>query len=464
MTEAASDRSHLDASGPLRWNLRAQTDAARAAIDGLVERLEEVEAQAGKRTRKRKAADRQRLWVTMEAMTLGLFNAYASPRPWRGYPRGKEELSHFPDHSEVTGTTVATIADFLVREGLADARRGGFDKEYGRGLRSRLKATSALYSLLAVERGLTAVDIVSAPVNMPVQLRGAKDANGRKPLLPFDKKPAIEAAEQRVLDGNALRASCDISLEGGWAFADREEQADDVAAERADPTDRYAVHLYRVFSEGGFRSGGRFYGGFWQALRKADRKRLLIDGEETVELDFQACHIRMCYQIDGAPLPADYDPYTIPGIAPQHRGAVKGLLLRWLGSGPSSRIRRPEALADWSRKDYDRFRQRITDAHPQITSWTRAGHWATLQWFDSRIADAIMADLTAQGIPCLPVHDSFIVPLSAEQAARDAMVKGWCGVMAEEGAAKADPVITGGSSKGGARAPCPQPSLPQPRS
>jgi hypothetical protein len=383
----------------------------------------------------------------MEAMTLGLFNAYASPRPWRGYPRGKEELTNFPDHSEVTGTTVATVADFLARHGLAEARRGGFDRARGRGSRSRLKATPALYAFLIEQNGLTPTDLVSAPVNMPVRLRGPKDENGRKPFLPFDKTPAIEAAERRVLDSNALRASCDISLDGGWTGDGGEQIDDGVAAEdRADPTDRYAIHLYRVFNNGGFHSGGRFYGGFWQALNKADRKRLLIDGEETVELDFQACHIRMCYQHDGAPLSPDSDPYSIPGIDPQHRGAVKGLLLRWLGSGSGSKIKRPEALADWSRKDYDQFRRRITDAHPQIVSWSRAGHWATLQNHDSRIADAVLADLTAQGIPCLPVHDSFIVPASGEQALRDAMASGWRAVMAEEGAAEADPVISGGKA------------------
>lgn len=438
-----SDRSHLDASGPLRWNLRAQTDTARAAIDALVDRLEATET----RGKKRKAADRQRLWATMEAMTLGLFNAYSSPRPWRGYPRGKEELTRFPDHSEVTGKTVTTVADFLAREGLAESRMGGFDRERGRGHRSRLKATPALHRLLIDAHGLTPTDLISAPVNMPVRLRAPKDEDGRKPLLSFGTTSAIEAAEQRVLDSNALRASCDISLDGGWVAGDG-EQADDSAAadDRADPTDRYALHLYRVFSNGGFMSGGRFYGGFWQALPKADRKRLLIDGEETVELDFQACHIRMCYQLDGVPIPADRDPYSIPGIDPQHRGAVKGLLLRWLGSGTKSRIKRPEALVDWSKKDYDQFRQRITDAHPQIVSWSRAGHWATLQWIDSRIADSVLADLTAQAIPCLPVHDSFIVPLSAEQALRDAMASGWRSVMAEEGAAAAEPVITGGTA------------------
>lgn len=254
----------------------------------------------------------------------------------------------------------------------------------------------------------------------------------------------IEAAAQRVLDGNRARAACRISLEGE---ATEVSQVDADPEDRADAADRHAVHLYRVFSNDSWRQGGRFYGGFWQGLPKADRSRLLIDGEETVELDFQACHVRVCYHLDGNPLPADIDPYTIPGIGPERRGAVKALTLRLLGAGPSTRVRRPDELKDRSAKDYARFVQQITDAHPQLSCWFRGGHWSTLQNFDSQIADAVLSDLTAQGIPCLPVHDSFIAPLSAEKPLGLAMARAWRSVLAAESGIEAYPVVTGWTSQ-----------------
>ena len=254
-----------------------------------------------------------------------------------------------------------------------------------------------------------------------------------------------EAAAQRILDGNRLRASCHISLDGDGT----EISQDDADPEdRADAADRHAVHLYRVFSNDSWRQGGRFYGGFWQGLPKADRKRLLIDGEETVELDYQACHVRMCYHLDGKPLPPETDPYELPGLKPELRGAVKALILRMLGAQPGSRVMRPDELRDWSKKDYAHLVQQVTQAHPLLSHWFRGGHWSTLQNLDSQMADAVLADLTSQGIPCLPVHDSFIVPLSGETALGLAMAKAWRSVLSGEAGGLEDyPVVTGWTSR-----------------
>jgi hypothetical protein len=203
-----------------------------------------------------------------------------------------------------------------------------------------------------------------------------------------------------------------------------------------------------VFSNDSWRQGGRFYGGFWQGLPKADRRRLLIDGEETVELDYQACHVRMCYHLDGQPLPTDADPYAIADLAPELRGAVKGLILRLLGAQPGSRIKRPEALEGWSKRDYAQLVQQVTQAHPLLSHWFRGGHWSTLQNLDGRIADVVLADLTEKGIVCLPVHDSFIVPRSAEAVLGLAMAKAWRSVLAaESGDLQAYPVVTGWMSQ-----------------
>lgn len=443
-------RPHLTDSGRLQWNLRAKTPAAAAAIDGLLQELEASEA----RTRQRKQADRDSLRAAMEAMVFGLAEARGSAKPWRAYSRQKNDYSFFVEHAGVTWTAVTTVADFLAAHGLAEARRGSYSRPEGggkgSGYQSRLNATTLLMDRVGGLEG----NVTSAPVAHPIRVKGPKDVQGRKPLRRPEEWPGSaasvfgdggpDAAAQSVLDGNRLRAACHISLEGeatdaGWDDADPED--------RASVTDRHAVHLYRVFSNDSWRQGGRFYGGFWQGLSKADRSRLLIDGEETVELDFQACHVRMCYHLDGRPLPTDRDPYTIPGIDPELRGVVKGLTLRLLGAGVSTRVSRPEALKDWSKKDYARLVQQITDEHPPLSGWFRAGHWATLQNLDSQITDAVMSDLTAQGVPCLPVHDSFIVPLSAERALGLAMARAWRSVLKAESGVEACPVVTGWTSK-----------------
>ena len=68
-------------------------------------------------------------------------------------------------------------------------------------------------------------------------------------------------------------------------------------------------YLHRVFNNGSFTEGGRFYGAFHLELPKTIRRQVLINGEPTVEPDsFSALHIRMLYHWKGI----DYreDPYS----------------------------------------------------------------------------------------------------------------------------------------------------------
>jgi len=44
--------------------------------------------------------------------------------------------------------------------------------------------------------------------------------------------------------------------------------------------------LYRVFNDPDLRTGGRFYGGWWQNIPKTYRSRLLVNGKRMVEYDY----------------------------------------------------------------------------------------------------------------------------------------------------------------------------------
>ena len=79
--------------------------------------------------------------------------------------------------------------------------------------------------------------------------------------------------------------------------------------------------LTRIFIEDTFK-GGRLYGDY-QNLPKCDRKRIQIDGEEVVELDYKSLHIAMLYALEGALLVGD--PYIVNGYS---REAVKQVFIR----------------------------------------------------------------------------------------------------------------------------------------
>lgn len=123
------DRSHLTDSRPIRWDREAATPRANAALDAL---LNDLEAWETKRARRRRAADRGRLRVILEAVTLELWlERRDTPTRWLAYSPADRNYSG-PDryrHPEASRTTVKLVADFLMGTGLAEGRPGSFRRE-----------------------------------------------------------------------------------------------------------------------------------------------------------------------------------------------------------------------------------------------------------------------------------------------------------------------------------------------
>ncbi|WP_439533223.1 hypothetical protein [Polymorphobacter sp.] len=92
------------------------------------------------------------------------------------------------------------------------------------------------------------------------------------------------------------------------------------------------------------------------------------------------------------------------------------------------------------------FLRRVEAHHRPIGGWFRTGRGMCLQHLDSAIASKVLDYLTFRGAPCLPVHDSFIVPRSQERQLGETMVRAYYAQSGKHGAAKVHPVITGWSS------------------
>ena len=81
------------------------------------------------------------------------------------------------------------------------------------------------------------------------------------------------------------------------------------------------VRPFRRIFNGGWKTGGRWYGPPWQNLPKRVRAQLLIDGEAVAELDFRTCHPRLLCALAGMDLPfhdAGFDYYDLPGFDRSH--------------------------------------------------------------------------------------------------------------------------------------------------
>ena len=70
--------------------------------------------------------------------------------------------------------------------------------------------------------------------------------------------------------------------------------------------------VYRVFNNGSFTQGGRFYGGWWERIKKEHRLNIRINGERVIELDYSGMHAGLLYAEKGVNFwTIGGDPYNI---------------------------------------------------------------------------------------------------------------------------------------------------------
>lgn len=178
--------------------------------------------------------------------------------------------------------------------------------------------------------------------------------------------------------------------------------------------------LYRQFNNGSFGEGGRLYGGWWINTPKALRRKITINGQPTVELDFSGCAIRMLYHERGL----DYqgDPYRLDaiaayeakrGLAPGHfREGVKIMTQALINDRNGKRpeqIRFPDGLSFRPGLTRAEVRRMIEEKHAPIADAFGTGAGLRLQRCESDLALDIVSELMNQSALALPIHDSFLV-------------------------------------------------------
>lgn len=207
------------------------------------------------------------------------------------------------------------------------------------------------------------------------------------------------------------------------------------------------VH-YAVFTES-FDLHGRLYTGRFghQSLRKIERQWICFDGEHCKELDFSAFHTRMLYHLEG--LECLSDPYHLWGddTTELQRMVVKQLMNSLINARtetaavkscnyfmsqytPSGALKRGKDLED-ARKLYDAVKQTdlkfakliplVHERHYRIAKHFCNDTGIRLMNRDSRIAMNVLYHFAKRDIPCLGVHDSFIVPEHSEAELKEVM-------------------------------------------
>ena len=178
--------------------------------------------------------------------------------------------------------------------------------------------------------------------------------------------------------------------------------------------------IYRVFHDTDFNTGGRYYGGWWQTIPKEYRKHLIIDGKATVEVDYSGLHPAILYAKEGLPLPED--PYTRI-LGSQHRDLSKTLFNALINAkrDPKAPPRGVKIRFSDQPLNWEQIKERIYEIHAPIREHFGKGSGLWLMHEDSVLATGVLHHFADMGVPCLPVHDSFIVHHGYEKDLRKKM-------------------------------------------
>lgn len=181
---------------------------------------------------------------------------------------------------------------------------------------------------------------------------------------------------------------------------------------------RHSTHLVRIFNNGTFSHGGRFYRASYQGLGRVERRNLLLDGKRLVELDFAAIHPTMLYLRSGVKVPKD--PYSIAHI---ERSIVKrSLNVALNASDRAMTVRALVKNGDCSQPAVLRCLSQLDVHFKPIAHFFHTGVGLELQRDDSDIAALVMNEFVRLSKPILVVHDSFLVLPADETMLRETMV------------------------------------------
>jgi len=346
---------------------------------------------------------------------------------------------------------IITIIKAMKATGLVSELAIGFlDRSSNEGKLTRIRAGRPLVELFQKHLGLNPaeLEIERHHEEVVLKLPKADQRKGQSKYMEYEDDTATNTMRSVVQHINSRLQDHDICLGPNEAelellatiFKEHNPTFNDMEDHEIPYFNTANGKLHRVFNEGSFELGGRFYGHWVQSIPARIypfRCRLFIDNEPVVELDYSNLHPHMLYSQEEKPVPAG-DLYTLEGVGSEKRPVVKKLFNAMLNasridSGVKA-IRRepPEGFAGITTTELKTLSEKILAKHDPICHHFGTGIGLKLQYKDSCIAEGIMLDLDKKDIVCIPIHDSFIVQAKHEETLRETMAENYRRVMKGE--------------------------------
>lgn len=364
--------------------------------------IAEIESHEG-RKRRRTGDEAKRFRVALRALVLDIYVAWKSdPEPQVAISLRSSDFNPGNRYHALFLKYKPLKAAF---EGLRDLgyltvdKTGVYGRTGGKSYRTKIRATRKLIDKLTGIPHFNLPHIKRNPEKETIVLKDDGE------WIDYEETPETEAMRERLaLINSVLSANLiDIYLPDEEFRELNEEIRDDPDKPAVDVSSR---ELHRVFNNGSFEEGGRFYGGWWQNIPRDYRRLVTINGKLTTELDFNSIHARILYAMEGAKFPDD--PFNMVGFGEEHRPLVKKTFYALINA--KGDIKQPPEFKEANLGiSWKEFCDRIMEAHSPIKSYFKSGYGVKLMKMDSDIAEKVMLHFTKMGVPCLSIHDSFIV-------------------------------------------------------
>jgi hypothetical protein len=375
--------------------------ARRCSI--FIEQMIEWEISNELRKRKRKPVDQKALEVSANMLCGNLVQFWnRDPKGTFGVLRGSEWYAENRHQlrPEITPKGVTGFLDFLVRKNLVElVSEGKKHPDAKQGIPTQIRAKKGFISFLN-QGDISPFDFQYHRI--PIVLKSED-----KTVIPYEQTDLTEAMASlvNIINRVLLNHWADIELPHSKLMALRDKG---VYLEKTLYSRRT---VYRVFNNGTFDDGGRFYGPWWHSIPGELRSLITINGEDTVELDYSSMHPRMLYAYLRIECPDD--PYDV-GLDPKHRDIVKKAFNALINAqGRISKFSNPEKGpvfdADEMGMTWSEFLNHIKSYHPKLKDHFSSGIGLKFQRIDSDIAETTMLHFAKENVPILSIHDSFIM-------------------------------------------------------
>jgi len=425
----------------IKWSLTSRDVKVQSLVDFLYGDLD---------LGRLKAAQKKKLLTTI------LMNLLLSDTCQRGiqYPRNSNWYQLTPvkyKYPFQTYDLVIKVTDGLIKKGYINNIMGEWDMQADYKEQSVMTPTEKLkkalreFSTSVVEYRQPVQTVILREITKQKVLNpqtGRMVKKRTKKLLSYNETSEIHEMRRIIEQWNELRSKHTItfSLPKDLVSTLTAEKTDskkniplvynaDLINESSTEIEYKIRHRYahRVFNNN-FRLYGRYSGATETLLNKEIRPYFQINGEPTVEIDFEAFHTRMLYNLEGVdyqndPYQAAADTYTDKEYKSRKLFKKMGLMSLNADSETSAiKAVREDLLTDKENPmnvPYDILKSMLEHwlkVHQPIAKYLCSGMGLKLMNKDSQIAEKVINYFTNLGILVLCVHDSFIVAGSHKES------------------------------------------------